>query len=82
MTQPEIVTITIKIIKNNEIKIILLFILSPNQLKSYTQLFVETDGATSISDVIRLAADVRETDFEEIENIVVENHRRFLLQEP
>ena len=54
---------------------------NPESLKQIpsTRLFVETDGAFSISDVIKFAADVRETDFEEIENIVVENHRRFLL---
>lgn len=46
------------------------------------RLFLETDGKASISDVIRFAALVRETDFEQIENIVVENHRRLLYQKP
>lgn len=57
---------------------------NPESLKQVpsARLFLETDGNASIADVMKVAADVRETTFKEIENLVSNNHLRFLLQEP
>ena len=57
---------------------------NPNSLRQVpsSRLFLETDGNASIADVMKVAADVRETTFKEIENLVSNNHLRFLLQEP